>query len=88
MTCCTGIKSRKKFDFVLVDEVQDLTETEIFFLTTLVKTPENIVFAGDIHQMVNFNSFSFDRLKNLYYKNKINYSFSILTKITEVLKIL
>ena len=30
--------------------------------------------------MVNFNSFSFDRLKNLYYKNKINYSFSILTK--------
>ena len=75
-----GIKSRKKFDFVLVDEVQDLTETEIFFLTTLVKNPENIVFAGDIHQMVNFNSFSFDRLKNLYYKNKINYSFSILTK--------
>ena len=75
-----GIKSRKKFDFVLVDEVQDLTETEIFFLTTLVKNPENIVFAGDIHQMVNFNSFSFDRLKNLYYKNRINYSFSILTK--------
>ena len=75
-----GIKSKKKFDFVLVDEVQDLTETEIFFLTTLVKNPENIVFAGDIHQMVNFNSFSFDRLKNLYYKNKINYSFSILTK--------
>ncbi len=75
-----GIKSRKKFDFVLVDEVQDLTETEIFFLTTLVKNPENIVFAGDIHQMVNFNSFSFDRLKNLYYKNKINYFFSILTK--------
>ena len=75
-----GIKSRKKFDFILVDEVQDLTETEIFFLTTLVKNPENIVFAGDIHQMVNFNSFSFDRLKNLYYKNKINYSFSILTK--------
>lgn len=75
-----GIKRKKKFDFVLVDEVQDLTETEIFFLTTLVKNPENIVFAGDIHQMVNFNSFSFDRLKNLYYKNKINYSFSILTK--------
>ena len=75
-----GIKSKRKFDFVLVDEVQDLTETEIFFLTTLVKNPENIVFAGDIHQMVNFNSFSFDRLKNLYYKNKINYSFSILTK--------
>ena len=75
-----GIKSKRKFDFVLVDEVQDLTETEIFFLTTLVKNPENIVFAGDIHQMVNFNSFSFDRLKNLYYKNRINYSFSILTK--------
>ena len=75
-----GIEKNKIFDFVLIDEVQDLTEVEIYFLTNLVKKPENIIFAGDIHQMVNFNSFSFDRLKNLYYKNKIEYSFSILVK--------
>lgn len=75
-----GIEKLQKFDFILVDEVQDLTETEIYFLTNLVKNPENIIFAGDIHQMVNFNSFSFDRLKNLYYKNNMEYSISTLVK--------
>lgn len=75
-----GTKIQEKFDFILVDEVQDLTETEIYFLSNLVKTPENIIFAGDIHQMVNFNSFSFDRLKNLYYKNNMRYSLSTLVK--------
>ncbi len=70
----------EKFDFILVDEVQDLTEVEIYFLFTLCEEPQNILFAGDIHQMVNFNSFSFDRLKNLYYKNNIKYSMSTLVK--------
>ncbi|WP_300359239.1 UvrD-helicase domain-containing protein [Fusobacterium sp.] len=75
-----GIEKKNDFDFILVDEVQDLTETEIYFLTKIVKYPENIIFAGDIHQMVNFNSFSFDRLKNLYYKNNMRYSLSTLIK--------
>lgn len=70
----------EKFDFILVDEVQDLTETEIYFLFNLAGVSQNIVFAGDIHQMVNFNSFSFERLKNLYYKNKMEYFMCILTK--------
>lgn len=75
-----GIEREDKFDFILVDEVQDLTETEIYFLASLVKSPENIIFAGDIHQMVNFNSFSFDRLKNFYYKNNMKYFLSTLMK--------
>ena len=75
-----AIDKTKKFDFILVDEVQDLTELEIYFLFNLIKDPQNIIFAGDIHQMVNFNSFSFDRLKNLYYKNEIKYTVSTLTK--------
>ena len=75
-----GLIHKKKFDFILIDEVQDLTETEIFFLFNLAERPENIIFAGDIHQMVNFNSFSFDRIKNLYYKNNMRYSLSTLVK--------
>lgn len=75
-----ALKKNKKFDFILVDEIQDLTETEIYFLYNLAKKPENVIFAGDIHQMVSFNSFSFDRLKNLYYKNNIKYSMTSLVK--------
>lgn len=75
-----ALEKTRKFDFILVDEVQDLTELEIYFLFNLVKNHKNIIFAGDIHQMVNFNSFSFDRLKNLYYKNQMNYSISTLAK--------
>lgn len=69
-----------RFDFLFVDEVQDLTETEIYFLFTLAKRKENIIFAGDIHQMVNFNTFSFDRLKNLYFSNKLDYDLAELRK--------
>ena len=75
-----NIDINEKFDFILVDEVQDLTETEIYFLFNLAGNPQNIIFAGDIHQMVSFSSFSFERLKNLYYKNRTPYFLSVLTK--------
>lgn len=75
-----NIDINEKFDFVLVDEVQDLTETEIYFLFNLAENPQNIIFAGDIHQMVSFSSFSFERLKNLYYKNRTPYFLSVLAK--------
>lgn len=75
-----SINEDDKFDFILVDEVQDLTETEINFLANLVKNKRNIIFAGDIHQMVNFNSFSFERLKNLYHGYQIEYKPFFLQK--------
>lgn len=74
------IEENAKYDYVIVDEIQDFYEVEIFFLFELLKNKNNFLVAGDIHQMINFNSFSFGRLKNLYYKQNIEFSEKILSK--------
>ncbi|MFK4785525.1 UvrD-helicase domain-containing protein [Fusobacterium sp. MFO224] len=74
------IKKNEKFDFLVVDEIQDFTEVEIFLLFSLVKNKNNMLVAGDIHQMVAFNAFSFERIRNLYYSKNIRVSESLLSK--------
>ena len=70
-----------KYDFLIVDEIQDFTEVEIFFMTSIIKKIKNVLFAGDIHQMINFNSFSFERLRNYYFtQNFRNYNEVTLSK--------
>lgn len=61
------LKKEIQFDFIIIDEVQDLTELQIFALTSLVKNKENLFLAGDIHQMINATFFNFERMKNLFY---------------------
>lgn len=63
----TLLKKDIQFDFIIIDEVQDLTELQIFALTSLVKNKENLFLAGDIHQMINATFFNFERMKNLFY---------------------
>lgn len=60
-------EKKLSFDYIIIDEVQDLTEIEIFALTSLVKSKENLFLAGDIHQMINATFFNFERMKNLFY---------------------
>lgn len=61
------LKKNIQFDFIIIDEIQDLTELQIFTLTSLVKNKENLFLAGDIHQMINATFFNFERMKNLFY---------------------
>jgi hypothetical protein len=75
-----AIKIEKKFEYIVVDEVQDLTEVEIFMLFSLVEDPKKVLLAGDIHQMINSSYFSSERIKNLYYTKNIKYTSEILLK--------
>lgn len=68
------------FDFIVIDEIQDFTEVEIFLLFSLIKNKNNLLVAGDIHQMIAFNSFSFERIRNLYYGENISFFESMLSK--------
>ncbi|MGL4653781.1 UvrD-helicase domain-containing protein [Cetobacterium sp.] len=61
------IQKKLSFDYLIIDEVQDLTEVQIFALTSLVKSKENLFLAGDIHQMINATFFNFERMRNLFY---------------------
>lgn len=67
MICAIEKGEIEKFDYIVVDEVQDLTELQIFCVSRLVNNLNDITFAGDIHQIVNPTYYRNDRLKTLYY---------------------
>lgn len=52
----------ENFDYIVVDEVQDLTELQIAFLLRHVRDLRNIFFSGDEHQNVNATYFAFHRI--------------------------
>lgn len=58
-------KTRNKYDLVVVDEVQDYTELQLLFIRNLVKNIRGLVFAGDVHQIINPTIFDEGRLHSL-----------------------
>lgn len=62
-------KDIKKYDYIIIDEVQDLTQREI---AAYISAGNKLLFAGDTMQMINPTYFSFAALKDIY--NKLNNS--------------
>lgn len=65
----------EKYDFVLVDEIQDLTEIQIYLMYKLVKNPHNILFSGDFNQTINPTFFNSTRIETLFMNNSYNDKF-------------
>lgn len=55
-----------QYDFIVVDEVQDYTELQLFLIYNLCSNKNAFVFAGDIHQVINPTVFNHERLKKLF----------------------
>ncbi|MGL5725366.1 ankyrin repeat domain-containing protein [Cetobacterium sp.] len=72
-----NISEDKKLDYIFIDEVQDLTEVQIFMINSLCKDFNNVFFAGDIHQVVTMNHFNVNRLSQLHNKNGKNIKFLV-----------
>ena len=53
-------------DFVFVDEVQDYTELQLYYIHLLAKKKNGIIYAGDVHQIINPTLFSVPKLKELH----------------------
>ena len=73
-----------KYDYLLIDEIQDFTNIQVYLLLQALK-PEaknNFMFCGDSNQIVHPNFFSWSHLKSLFFKNEITKSrvFSVLQK--------
>lgn len=73
-------KKIKLFDYLIVDEIQDLNEIEIYMLGQLVKNKNQIMFCGDVHQTVNPTFFDIGRLRNIYYGQDKEVNLHILDK--------
>ena len=58
---------KQKYDLIIIDEVQDFTELQLYMLMQLAKAPERMIFCGDINQNVRPTFFMFERLYNIYY---------------------
>lgn len=59
------------FDMVIVDEIQDYTELQIYFLHKLVRDDRYFIMAGDSHQNVNPTVFSERRINSLVGRREI-----------------
>ena len=57
-----------RYDFVVVDEVQDLTTIQLQLILTALREPHQFVLCGDANQIVHPNFFSWSTLKRFFYE--------------------
>ncbi len=72
----------KKYDFVFIDELQDLTEMQIIALSRLSKSPNNIVMAGDNSQVINPTFFARGRT-GLIFRNIFKTTLNTTVELNE-----
>ena len=63
-------KVQKRYDCIIVDEVQDLTMTQLQFVLHSLKNPSSFLLCGDSNQIVHPNFFSWSTLKSYFYQQK------------------
>ena len=61
-------KVDKKYDFIFIDEVQDLTNIQLFLILSSLKKRFQFVLSGDSNQIVHPNFFSWSNLKTMLFK--------------------
>ncbi len=57
------------YDYIVVDEVQDFTNIQIFLILKSLIKPVNFILCGDANQVVHPNFFSWSHLKSMFYQH-------------------
>lgn len=60
-----------QYDYVIVDEVQDITNIQLMLILRSLILPQNFVLCGDSNQIVHPNFFSWSQIKTLFYKQDL-----------------
>lgn len=58
-----------RYDFVVIDEVQDLTTIQLALVLKTLKKPGNFLLCGDSNQIVHPNFFSWGQVKSLFWRD-------------------
>jgi len=67
-------KVKPIYDYIVVDEVQDLTAVQLTLILKSLINPANFVLCGDSNQIVHPNFFSWAQIKSLFYKQDLQAS--------------
>jgi len=59
-----------RYDFVMVDEVQDLTTAQLALVLKTLKKPDHFMLCGDSNQIVHPNFFSWSQVKTLFWRDE------------------
>ena len=60
----------QRYDFAVVDEVQDITNVQLMFILRHLRRSGNFVLSGDSNQIVHPNFFSWSGLKTMFYEQQ------------------
>jgi len=59
-----------RYDFVVVDEVQDLTNVQLLLILKALRVPSGFLLCGDSNQIVHPNFFSWSKVKTLFWNQQ------------------
>jgi hypothetical protein len=59
--------AKPDYDFIVVDEVQDITNIQLQLILKCLKQPDNFILCGDSNQIVHPNFFTWSGLKSMLY---------------------
>jgi hypothetical protein len=60
--------SQSRYDFIIVDEVQDLTNIQLYLIIKSLRQAQDFILCGDSNQIVHPNFFSWSKVKSLFYR--------------------
>ncbi|MEF8833646.1 MAG: hypothetical protein V5A42_02160 [Halofilum sp. (in: g-proteobacteria)] len=59
-----------RYDFIVVDEVQDLTNIELYLILQSLRSGGEFILCGDSNQIVHPNFFSWSNVKSMFFKEQ------------------
>jgi len=63
---------KPRYDFIVIDEVQDFTNIQLYVLLMSLKNNGNFILCGDSNQNVHPNFFSWTNVKTMFYKHELS----------------
>ena len=76
-------KVNQYYDAIIVDEVQDFTNSQLVLVLKSLKQASNFLLCGDANQIVHPNFFSWSKLKSYFYQDKKLSSHDIVRILTK-----
>ena len=63
-------KVEPRYDFIVMDEVQDLTNIQMQLILKSLRDPTGFILCGDSNQIVHPNFFSWSKIKSFFYRQE------------------